>query len=203
MNWGIVGAVLGLTGLAFGAGAWVKSTDDATESLAGRIEKLESDSNSALARLDELESMASIPNGAVVAFSSNETNPCPGDEWKLYEEAKGRFVLGAGHGDRSELTPRKLRDIGGAESYQISIEQMPKHTHRISTDRGTSIHDGLGGSTSADYGILQTFSDIPNEAGWTTVLPNTLESTGGKADGSTAEHENMPPFIALYLCIKQ
>ncbi len=127
---------------------------------------------------------ADIPSGAVIAFASSETQPCPGDDWKLFEEAKGRFIVGAGHGNRSELTPRQVGDIGGEESVALTLEEMPWHQHPMGIERGQ-------GSGEA-YPYMRPASG----SGQTT------EGIGGLPDHATKPHNNVPPYVALYFCKK-
>ena len=130
----------------------------------------------------------------MLAFNTDKNAPCPRG-WKLFDEASGRFIVGAGFGDG--LTPRNVKDKGGEEMHKLEFAEMPSHGHRISTNNESNIHDGLGGS-SEPHGILSTFADIPDKPGWPAVLPKMLENTGGDQP-----HNTMPPFVALYYCIKE
>ena len=109
--------------------------------------------------------------------------------------------LPAGGEERRLLEPYRAESSGGELEVTLTVEQMPSHRHRISTNNKTSgIHDGLGGGSypdRGDYGILRNFADIRNKPSWDTVLPNVLEPTGG-----SRPHPNMPPYIALYFCKK-
>ncbi len=143
-----------------------------------------------------------VPSGAVVAFLSSEQQTCPSGPWELYKPASGRFILGAGDNTDSDLTSRSLGDVGGAELVTLMEENLPPHGHKISTDSisGNGIHDGLAGyphNGATDLGILTEFSNIPDKDGFTTVHPDVLEKTGGGVG-----HENMPPYVALYYCIR-
>ena len=154
------------------------------------------------------------PAGVVIA----SINPCeklPGG-WSLFKEAGGRFIIGAGVHDKDATVSKSYSAFseaptspqagfelpkGGEEAHALTLEEMPNHGHRIATDTGVPIHDGLAGGTS-DLGILDNFENIPNKANFNTVLPNVLEKTGGLSDGSTKAHNTIPPYIALYFCKK-
>lgn len=126
----------------------------------------------------------SIPSGAVVAFESSESETCPGRDWKLFEPAKGRFIIGAGHGDRSKLTPRQLGDTGGEESVTLTIPQIPAHSHSTVQMIGDNNIDGVDSTTVRS-------GDHHNETRETDTT------------GENQPHNNIPPFLALYYCKKE
>lgn len=144
-----------------------------------------------------------LPPGLVVA----STRPCDdleqSSDWSDFTDAAGRVLVGVGEteieGWRREFLPT---ETGGYWAHELTIEEMPQHTHRISTDTNVEVHNGLGGSEES-YGITREFIDQPDKRNWTTVLPDMLEETGGRLDGSTQPHNNMPPYIALYFCKKE
>lgn len=143
-----------------------------------------------------LLSGAGVPHGAVIAFDSREG--CPA-EWSVYEPATSRVIVGAGHQFhpkhrkwRLELPsggeiPQDLpvyepQESGGELKHQLSESEMPSHGH---ITRGSN----TGG---------QTYSGI----GKGTVRASTDDHVPvvSEAAGSSEPHNNMPPYVALYLC---
>ncbi len=165
----------------------IKSNEDIANlvsDLKSKIESLQQDNTSlteAITKISTLKQTLNpqLPIGAVVAFDSSESETCPGAEWKLYKPAKGRFIVGAGHGDPNIRIPRKLGDIGGEEEHKLTIGEMPIHSH-----------GDFWGSDGTKYGML---------------MENRFHNAGFKklkAEGGNKAHNNMPPFIALYFCKK-
>lgn len=152
---------------------------------------------------------ATVPSGAVVAFLSSQTNPCPGNGWELYEPAMGRVIVGAGHGDRSQLTPRKIGDVGGAEVHALTTAEMPSHEHESGSLMAT-MNNSIFHMT--DYGVNVGPGLIAKGSLWGShpEQQRSLESGAHehsisgtvKAEGGGSAHNNMPPFIALYFCKK-
>jgi hypothetical protein len=139
--------------------------------------------------------IGAMPGGAVVAF--DRPQGCP-TGWTQFEEGSGRMIVGV-DGKKYRLpyeAGEPVYMMGGAEMHTLTEAEMPGHTHRISTDIGVDVHNGLGGSKE-DFGITKAFTDQPYKTRWTTVLDDTLEITGGNE-----AHNNMPPYIALYFCKK-
>lgn len=149
---------------------------------------------------DEKAFHAKLPSGAVIAFAGTEAQPCPSRGWELFEKAKGRFIVGAGHGLRSKLTPHQSGDIGGEEKVILTVSEMPEHNHFVSSGYGPNWHDGLAGS-AAPEGIDRKFND-PNPKirrdGGHGIHKELIGNTGGNK-----AHNNMPPFLALYYCMKK
>ncbi|GAB2209109.1 hypothetical protein ROS1_59270 [Roseibium sp. ROS1] len=133
---------------------------------------------------------ADIPSGAVIAFASSETQPCPGDDWKLFEEGKGRFIVGAGHARHSETTPRQVGDTGGEESVRLTVEQMPDHVHG-------GIYKAVTVPSSGPNKVLL----LPESRDAADAAQVVTEKSVGNA-GSNEAHNNMPPYISLYFCKK-
>ena len=116
----------------------------------------------------------SVPSGAVMPFNLSS---CPSG-WSAFESAQGRFVIGVG--SDGEGQSYGLEDVGGEAFHQLTIDEMPSHTH----DARSKHYEVYGsGSLGASHG--QT--------------PGNYE-TG--AAGGDQPHENRPPYIALLYCEK-
>lgn len=83
-------------------------------------------------------------------------------------DTRGRTLIGVGTG--TGLTARARGDTGGAETHQLSVNEMPAHTHTYGTG-------GSGGGGRTDGGTTNT-------------------APTGSA-GNNQAHNNMQPFLAL------
>lgn len=121
------------------------------------------------------------PIGSIY-LSVNSTNPSNyfGGTW---EQIKDRFLLGAGDTYTNGST-------GGEATHILKTEEMPSHTHteklpesfRISANGGSGAYVSDATNPSTPY------------AGGTYSSSVTTGSTGeGKA------HNNMPPYLAVYV----
>ena len=125
-----------------------------------------------------------VPKGAVVAFNSDA---CP-KGWAAFDQARGRVIVGTGRG--KGLTGRILGDIGGEEVHTLTLAELPSHKH---TFTGNGIRaGGWGGTITTDVGVGDHVTHR-------TYIPsgNISATVGG------GPHNNMPPYIALKLCIKK
>lgn len=139
--------------------------------------------------------------GVVVAFDRDDLDQdtCP-KGWKPFEQARGRVIVGAGDPSKApaefgldengnHLTDRSLRQHGGTETHQLSINEMPTHEHPVrDMEWGYSINGN-------DHPARIDVDDGPPWGGHTGRL-NT------EPRGENQPHNNMPPYIALYFCKK-
>lgn len=154
----------------------------AFECLFAKIEKLE----------QELRPFK-VARGAVVAFDRDRDNggTCPRG-WDYYEPAGGRFIVGAGQhsnifaGVELNRYPSHMenaaRAVGGAEKHKLSIAEMPSHSHGVA------------------YGV-----DGDRKAGMNNDPDHSYHGTGAlriPPEGGGQAHNNMPPYVALFYCIK-
>ena len=126
------------------------------------------------------------PVGAVY-ISANSTSPASlfGGTW---EQIRGRFLLASGSPDANtdnlfgNITggwQASLGSTGGQDYHTLTIEEMPSHTHESQYVKPESgyMAAGMMGST---------------EANWWSV--DYIRATGGGQ-----KHNNMPPYLAVYM----
>lgn len=116
------------------------------------------------------------PVGSIY-MSVNSTNPSNyfGGTW---ERIKGKFLLAA------DDNIYKLGDTGGEAEHTLTISEMPSHYHNFAQggrvlywDSGLSSYGGLTNGTTVQY----------------TWSANT------KNVGGDNPHNNMPPYLAVYV----
>ena len=138
--------------------------------------------------------------GAVIAFDRTTNNgeaACP-EDWTLFEPAIGRMVLGAGSivkdGPPSNsrmfqpsYSENQVLSVGGEVLHDLTIAEMPTHTHSI-------------------YLVGSFLKPDPNSknpvAHEIAGPPRGQEFSGIETAGGGSPHNNMPPYIALYFCKK-
>lgn len=149
-----------------------------------------------------------VPSGAVAAFALE--SKCPAG-WGRYDEASGRFVIGAVSGRDLDSIPRKYgEDDGGAKlgerkygepggEQRVTLQpgQMPKHRHSPPPGYYHWWYKGGGNGT---HRITDDTSPQPVE-GWFAV-PATTTDLLPTEEGNNESHNNMPPYVALYFCKK-
>lgn len=113
---------------------------------------------------------------AIVAFTSAKgEKTCP-EGWSPFEEAKDRFIVGAGGKYPT------VEEIGGEETVTLSVEQMPTHRHIQTWGQGHGVDPAAWGNNLQKY---------------------KTESLGyTRSEGGNEAHNNMPPYIVLYFCKK-
>jgi len=101
-----------------------------------------------------------IPDGWTLCDGSGDT-----------PDLTDRFVVGSGSG-------YSVGDTGGTDSVQLSVEEIPSHSHSEQVRSGPSSDHGAGGG----------YEDL------------TTQQTG--ETGGDQPHENRPPFYALAFIMK-
>ena len=110
-------------------------------------------------------------------MSMVEENPAKwfGGTW---EKIEGRFLLGA-----SSAYP--VGSTGGEATHTLTVNEMPKHQHRIWTKAENS-------GTGNYYSYVTEM--VKGVYYGTDANQNQVEATGGNQP-----HNNMPPYLAVYM----
>ena len=114
-----------------------------------------------------------------------------GDNFNV-PDIRGRVSVGTGTG--AGLSSRTLGNTGGAETHQLSVGEMPSHSHTSNATGGSVGLITSTGSNTASTGLDNTSGEPDLFA---TLPALTINSTG-----SSNAHNNMQPFIVLNYLIK-
>jgi len=114
-----------------------------------------------------------------------------GDNFNV-PDIRGRVSVGTGTG--AGLSSRALGNTGGAETHQLSVGEMPSHSHTSNATGGSVGLITSTGSNTASTGLDNTSGEPDLFA---TLPALTINSTG-----SSNAHNNMQPFIVLNYLIK-
>ena len=116
---------------------------------------------------------------AIIITDDECANLGPG--WKTYAPMSGRFAVGAGQGRdiNGELRSFILHqdDIEGEYVHQLSIAEMPEHSHEYASGR-------LHGRRCSGDCTSQDGNDV-----------GSVETTGG-----SSPHNNLPPYSVVNFC---
>lgn len=123
------------------------------------------------------------PIGSIY-LSVNSTSPASlfGGTW---EQIKDRFLLAAGDAYSAGLT-------GGEANHTLTENEMPSHKHGINTDL-----DGYGGVSPTGNYIKMKDNSAVN--GYTSDTGVAYNGWGTSAAGGGASHNNMPPYLTVYM----
>ena len=141
------------------------------------------------------------PIGSIY-LSVNSTSPATlfGGSWT---QLKDRFLLGAGSTYSSGAT-------GGAATHKLSVAEMPSHAHDTPffnnmTNNGEMKSDFIGvfgKGVTASQALKDTGQTSTMEMWWINQT-NTAEGNERayltSAKGSGSAHNNMPPYLVVYM----
>lgn len=125
--------------------------------------------------LSSLVLEAVYPVGSIY-MSVNSTSPATlfGGTWKAIQ---GKFLLGA-YGNTY-----KAGSTGGEATHTLTTSEMPSHNHALYyPNAGADDHSAPG-----------NYPDGPSDSTYYAVSSYTSREGGGKA------HNNMPPYLAVYI----
>lgn len=113
---------------------------------------------------------AIYPVGAIY-ISTVSTSPATLFGFGTWERIQNRFLLAAG-------SIYSAGSTGGAATHTLTVEQIPSHTHGLTT--------GAGNIAAGATNIGRVWGE------------NATTQTTGATGGSKA-HNNMPPYLAVYV----
>ena len=142
------------------------------------------------------------PVGSIY-MSTASTNPgtlFPGTTWEAY--AQGRVLIGAGTGkdSRNESKTFTAGSTGGEYNHQLTVGEIPAHSHAAITNsagahtHGLASSDGWGGTKSVAYS-----NDNREFTGTTDSNGNHTHSITVNNTGNNEAHLNMQPYITCYI----
>lgn len=144
------------------------------------------------------------PVGAVY-MSVNSADPADLFGFGTWERVKDRFLLAAGDAYAAGST-------GGEATHTLTINEMPKHGHKVFTWTGGGDNSGqyAGTMINEDTNEFYTVSNGAKVAhAWQDnsfmTWGGSLHEGAGDPTGSTgfsghsSAHNNMPPYLAVYI----
>lgn len=157
-----------------------------------------------------IEELGAVPRGAVLAFDRADLtqDDCP-EGWSPFKEGRGRAIVGAGDPsaasgsfgfdmNEARLANRSLRDHGGTETHTLLPNEIPRHQHPIvwpGSGRYFEWGYDVGGNGHPARILVEDGPPFEGRTGKLTAGPQ-------EQDQPQIPHNNMPPYIALYLCKK-
>lgn len=144
------------------------------------------------------------PIGSIY-LSTISTNPSSLFGFGTWERIQDKFLLAAGGSYTAG-------DTGGSATHQLTIDEMPSHTHKPTTKTpGTDTHNVYAftinrhySSSSVQRGTASRGSDLlvmaaakaANDYGGNSDIDQSLETA---PTGGGAAHNNMPPYLVVYI----
>lgn len=122
------------------------------------------------------------PVGSIY-MSASDTDPASlfGGTW---ERIQGRFLLAAGSGYAAGAT-------GGEATHTLTENEMPAHNHEV------LVKTDSGNATIPSTPAWQAKAENTINASTLSTLKGTSAGTWRKGGG--AAHNNMPPYLAVYM----
>lgn len=114
-----------------------------------------------------------IPDGWAICDGTNGT-----------PDLRNRFVFGAG--------TYSVGSIGGESSHMLTVNEIPSHTHTITSAYGVGYPLSSGGD----------WSNNKNGEAYSNFRAVSLSASLGYTGGGQA-HNNMPPYYVLCYIMKQ
>jgi hypothetical protein len=164
-------------------------SDNRVASMGNIVEEIEA-LRAELATIRQTEFGRQLPIGTIVMWTPTSTGgslnvpPC----WEEVPELRGRFPIGVGTAADGHGRVYQARSVQDNVSQQgqafvtLQMEQMPRHNHGDGYFSSHGSGSSRGGGSG--HGNIDSFH------------------AGGRADGSTAPHENRPPFYGVYFIRK-
>ena len=123
--------------------------------------------------------------------------------WTYFALAQSRLIIGAKSVDpiAADSAGYVYRATAGAETVTLNENQMPSHSHPVrDLEREDRLEEwGHTVDGNGDRFRLSANDGPPFEEDLNTPITGRL--TAAPTGGDEA-HENMPPYVALYFCIK-
>ena len=180
--------------------------------------------SAALSRIEALEADLKPfreAKGIVAAFDRSHTErPCP-TGWSLFAPAGGRFIVGAGLNGNKDKNNQELSDyptfkdepanaVGGEEKHAQKLEELVPHKHGGTTQFANEMENVIvvyqaGPSVLPNHVVgIQGGKLYRRED--RAAMPGAVHTHNFETDNGTGALGNpqntMPPFVALYYCIK-
>ena len=158
---------------------------------------------------EELRGAREELRGAVVAFDREDG--CPAG-WSHYEAAAGRFIVGIGRhtghdASGNELANLELREQGGERAHRLSVNEMPRHGHRLFVEPTRGDHVGLPWWVPPGEVAEVAAGTLPGHDPVGRFMYGHGQSFGNlrariliEEEGGTEPVDNMPPYTALRFC---
>ena len=117
------------------------------------------------------------PVGSIYT-SVNPTSPATlfGGTW---EQIKGKFLVGLDD-SQGEEDFNTAGATGGAKTVTLTVDQLPAHSHTMEYQGNYGVQTGGLYGVAANTGITAT-------------------NVKTKTTGSGAAHENLPPYLVVYM----
>lgn len=127
---------------------------------------------------DPLSVLAAYPVGSIY-ISTNKTSPATlfGGKWK---EIHGAFLF-------ANSMLHKAGTIGGEEEHTLTAQEMPAHYHDVYSGNPSG-----NDSSPSGYSGWSNVNDLTDKTYW-------VEASKTSTAGSGAAHNNMPPYLSVYM----
>ena len=127
---------------------------------------------------DPLSVLEAYPVGSIY-ISTNATSPATlfGGQW---DEIHGAFLF-------ANSALHKAGEIGGEEKHTLKAQEMPVHYHDVYA--GNPSGDD---SSPSGYSGWSNVNDLTNKTYW-------VKASKTSTAGSGAAHNNMPPYLSVYM----
>lgn len=143
---------------------------------------------------DIFNKKSDYPIGSICMFKADiDPNELYGGTWV---RIKGKFILGAD----DSIYP--LGSEGGEAKHKLTVDEMPSHEGHLYGNESPFVPNGpdsyfLEFNAATSNGILQKYNDRPY-----IITAGNEAIIKGFSRGGDQPHNNMPPYVALYIWTK-
>lgn len=168
----------------------ISGMDDVVSELNNTVDSMESTISSLNSTIETLEKQhltldKAYPIGSIyISYNSTDPSTLFGGSWT---QLQNRFLIGAG----SSYT---VGETGGEETVTLSQEEIPSHSHSTALTSGDRL---LATSGNVARKTVASGSGVSNVITSTEAFSYAGTSTGRAGDGKA--HNNMPPYLAVYI----